>query len=208
MVHKRVKKKLRSIKKAIAIKKRLPKKGPVKHDLPSLSEIPAFFPYPGIGRLALRNPGLATAVGTYMLMEATQPYWGPPVEAHGERTREQFDAFMDEYFGSRGQVGPPTVLKPQWPRFTPEREMPRAPTKTKRKTSKANKAMKKAYAFLRKQHKGKLTQKKCRELMRKAAKMASKANPGTKSRIGKKLTKMLKECRKIRRSVWGTNKRN
>ena len=43
--------------------------------------------------------------------------------------------------------------------------------------------------------------------MRKAATMASKANPGTKSRIGKKLTRMLKECKRIRKSVWGTTKR-
>jgi len=199
VVHKRI---------AQAIKKRLPKKGPVKHDLPSLSEIPAFFPYPGIGRLALRNPGLATAVGTYMLMEATQPYWGPPVEAHGERTREQFDAFMDEYFGSRGQVGPPTVLKPQWPRFTPEREMPRAPTKTKRKKSRSNIAFQRAYAFLRNKHKGKMTQKKCRMLMRKASKMAGKANPHTPSRIGRGGDWIKRHCRKIRKGVWPGVKRS
>jgi len=37
--------------------------------------------------------------------------------------------------------------------------------------------------------------------------MASKANPATKSRIGKRITKKLKECGKIRRDVWNTNKR-
>jgi len=196
VVHKRI---------ATAIKKRLPKKGEVKHDLPALSDIPAFFPYPGIARLAVRNPGLATAVGTYILMEATQPYWGPPVEAHAERTREQYDAFIDEYFGSRGPRGAlPSLRQPGFP------EMPtlRAPTKPKRKTSKANKAMKKAYAWLIKGHKGKMTQKKCRELLKKASRMASKANPGTKSRIGKSKGKMLKECKRIRKQVWGTLKRN
>jgi len=198
VVHKRI---------AQAIKKRLPKKGKVKHDLPAISDIPAFFPYPGVGALALRNPGLATAVGTYMLMEATQPYWGPPVEASGERTREQYDAFMDEYFGSRGQVGPPATLSPKWPRFAPEHETPDTPTKPKRKISKANKATKLAYAYLVKLDKGKMTRKKCRALLKKAAKMASKANPNTKSRIGKRITKMLKECGKIRRNIWGTNKR-
>ena len=141
MVHKRI---------AKAIKKRLPKKGKVEHDLPALSEIPAFFPYPGIGALALRNPGLATAIGTYMLMEATQPYWGPPVEAHGQRTREQYDAFMDEYFGSRGPVGDVVSIRRDRQR-SPASE--KATTVTKRKISKANKAMKKAYAYLRKQHK-------------------------------------------------------
>jgi len=200
-VHKRV---------AQAIKKRLPKKGKVKHDLPSLAEIPAFFPYPGIGRLALTNPGLATAVGTYILMEATQPYWGPPVEAHAERTREQYEAFMDEYFSSRGQVGPPTTLPRGMPQFAPMRpEMaaPRAPTKTKRKISKANRAMKMSYDFYRKKHKGKMTQKKCRELMRKASKMAGKANPHTKSRIGKGSDWIKRHCRKVRKGVWNTSKR-
>lgn len=198
VIHKRI---------AKAIKKRLPKKGKVEHDLPALSDIPAFFPYPGIAKLAVRNPGLATAVGTYILMEATQPYWGPPVEASGARTREQYDAFMDEYFGSRGQVGPSAVLPPGVPRFAPEHEISRAPTKTKRKISKANKATKRAYAYLLKLDKGKMTRKKCQQLMKKAARMASKANPNTKSRIGKRINKMLKECAKIRRDIWGTNKR-
>jgi len=64
--------------------------------------------------------------------------------------------------------------------------------------------MKKAYAWLIKGHKGKMTQKKCRELLKKASRMASKANPGTKSRIGKtSRSKMLKECRRIRKQVWG-----
>jgi len=198
VVHKRI---------AKAIKKRLPKKGEVKHDLPALSDIPAFFPYPGIARLAVRNPGLATAVGTYILMEATQPYWGPPVEAHAERTREQYDAFIDEYFGSRGPTGSlPSLRDPRFPQM-PEMPAPRAPTKPKRKTSKANKATQKAYAWLLKQHTGKMTQKKCRELLKKAARMASKANPNTKSRIGKRINKMLKECVKIRKSTWNRSKR-
>jgi len=200
VVHKRI---------AKAIKKRLPKKGKVKHDLPAISDIPAFFPYPGVGALAVRSPALATAVATYMIMEATQPYWGPPVEAHGTRTRQQYDALMDEYFGSRGPRGslpslPDPRYLPEMPGVTPKALIP--PT---RKTSKANKAMKKAYAWLIKGHKGKMTQKKCRELLKKASRMASKANPGTKSRIGKtSRSKMLKECRRIRKQVWGTLRRN
>jgi len=186
------------------IAKAIKKKREVKHDLPPLSDIPAFFPYPGVGALALRNPGLATAVGTYMLMEATQPYWGPPVEAHGQRTREQYEAFIDQFINPRGQVGPSTYLRPGMPDF---RKTPRATTLAKRKVSKANKAMKKAYAWLIKGHKGKLSQKKCRELLKKASKMASKANPGTKSKIGKGRTRMLKQCRQIRKTIWGTLKR-
>jgi len=132
VVHKRI---------AKAIKKR----GKVKHDLPSISDIPAFFPYPGVGALAVRNPALATAVATYMIMEATQPYWGPGVEAHGTRTREQYDAFIDEYFGARGTRGAlPSLRDPQFPQM-PEAK---ASISSTRKISKANKAMKKAYAWL------------------------------------------------------------
>jgi len=197
VVHKRI---------AQAIKKRLPKKGKVEHDLPAIPQKYGFPPL-GLGLLAARGNPAAVALLTYIAMEQTQPYWGPPVEAHGERTREQYDAFMDEYFGSRGQVGPPAVLSPKWPRFAPEHETPDTPTKPKRKISKANKATKLAYAYLVKLDKGKMTRKKCRALLKKAAKMASKANPNTKSRIGKRITKMLKECGKIRRNIWGTNKR-
>jgi len=198
VIHKRV---------AKAIKKRRPKKGKVKHDLPAISDIPAFFPYPGLGMAALKSPGLASAVATYLIMEATQPYWGPPVEAHGQKMRQQYDAFIDEYFGSRGPRGSlPALRQPGFPEM-PAMATPKALIPPTRKVSKANKAMKKAYAWLLKGHKGKMTQKKCRELLKKAARMASKANPGTKSRIGKRTSKMLKECMKIRKNTWNRSKR-
>jgi len=172
---------------AKAIKKRLPKKAKIyeqarKEDI--LPDLPGLDPVTRIGMMALVSAGLlnarvAAVVAGYMLAENTERYWGDPL----------YGRFIPP-------VGPATEIE--------------KPVKaTTRKTSKANKAMKKAYAWLIKQHKGKMTQKKCRELLKKASRMASKANPGTKSRIGKtRRSKMLKECKRIRRQVWGTLKRN
>ena len=67
-------------------------------------------------------------------------------------------------------------------------------TKVKRKLSKANKAMKQAM-------------KATKNNFKQATKIASKANPGTKSKIGKGVTKVKKLARKIRKSVWGVTKR-
>jgi len=66
--------------------------------------------------------------------------------------------------------------------------------KLKRKASKANKAMSKAM---------KLTKNN----FKLATKIASKANPSTKSKIGKGSSKVKKLARKIRKSVWGTLRR-
>lgn len=66
--------------------------------------------------------------------------------------------------------------------------------KLKRKASKANKAMKQAM-------------KATKNNFKQATKIASKANPGTKSKIGKGSTKVKRLARKIRKSVWGVTKR-
>ena len=66
--------------------------------------------------------------------------------------------------------------------------------KVKRKLSKANKAMKQAM-------------KATKNNFKQATKIASKANPATKSKIGKGATKVKKLARKIRKSVWGVTKR-
>jgi len=66
--------------------------------------------------------------------------------------------------------------------------------KVKRKLSKANKAMVKAM-------------KATKNNFKQATKIASKANPNTKSKIGKGSTKVKKLARKIRKSVWGSLKR-
>jgi hypothetical protein len=68
------------------------------------------------------------------------------------------------------------------------------PTKVKRKASKANKAMKQAM-------------KATKNNFKQATKIASKANPNTKSKIGKGSTKVKKLARKIRKSVWGSLRR-
>ena len=67
-------------------------------------------------------------------------------------------------------------------------------TKTKRTVSKANKAMKQAM-------------KATKNNFKQATKIASKANPNTKSKIGKGSTKVKRLARKIRKSVWGTLRR-
>ena len=66
--------------------------------------------------------------------------------------------------------------------------------KLKRKASKANKAMSKAM-------------KATKNNFKQATKIASKANPNTKSKIGKGSTKVKKLARKIRKSVWGSLRR-
>ena len=66
--------------------------------------------------------------------------------------------------------------------------------KVKRKLSKANKAMKQAM-------------KATKNNFKQATKIASKANPATKSKIGKGASFAKRTARKIRRSVWGVTKR-
>ena len=183
-------------------KKEKKKESKVKTDLPALSDIPAFFPAPGVGALALTNPAVAGALLGYTIAEATQKYWGPPVEAHARRTRERFTSEsidpsspwnIPEGWGyqAQGPIGPPA---------------PEAIKRT-RKVTKANKATKMAWDVLTKGRKGKLTKSACQKLLKKCSMMASKANPNTKSRIGKAKNKTTRECRKIRRKIWGTSKR-
>ena len=81
-----------------------------------------------------------------------------------------------------GQGGSPT--------FSGESVVP----KLRRKVSKANKAMKQAM-------------KATKNNFKQATKIASKANPNTKSKIGKGATKVKKLARKIRKSVWGSLRR-
>jgi len=66
--------------------------------------------------------------------------------------------------------------------------------KVKRKLSKANHAMRKAM-------------KATKNNFKQATKIASKANPNTKSRIGKGTSKIQKLARKIRKSIWGKLRR-
>jgi hypothetical protein len=81
-----------------------------------------------------------------------------------------------------GQGGSPT--------FSGESVAP----KVKRKLSKANKAMKQAM-------------KATKNNFKQATKIASKANPATKSKIGKGTSTVKKLARKIRKSVWGSLRR-
>ena len=74
------------------------------------------------------------------------------------------------------------------------RDFARAKKATKRKLSKANKAMAKAM-------------KATKNNFKQATKIASKANPNTKSKIGRGTSKVKKLARKIRKSVWGTLRR-
>lgn len=83
---------------------------------------------------------------------------------------------------AEGQGGSPT--------FSGESVAP----KVRRKLSKANKAMKQAM-------------KATKNNFKQATKIASKANPRTKSRIGKGASKVKKLARKIRKSVWGSLRR-
>jgi len=185
---------------AKAIKKRIRKhaqsvieKAQREDVLPSIPSVgigPLQAPPLGLVGLAAVNPRLALIIATYMAVEKTEQYWGHPLY---------------------GRFLPPEEI-PGDPWMIPEgygvdEGKSRAPTKTKRKISKANRAMKMSYDFYRRKFKGKMTQKKCREIMRKASKMAGKANPHTKSRIGKGGDWIKRHCRKVRKGVWNTTKR-
>jgi len=84
--------------------------------------------------------------------------------------------------------------------------MPVEAAKPKRKITKSNKALGSLYKFLVKQRKGKSTQKNCRLLLTRCAKIIGKANPNTKSRIGKGTSANQKLARKYRKKYWGTTK--
>jgi len=177
-------------------------------DLPRLSELEAWFPYPGPARLAFADPRFATALATYLIMERTQPWWGPRVAEHGRGTRRGLEELFTGDWEEIPMDLPWSIPEGARPRQRPRRSKGRRkPEKeAKRKVSKANKAFKKAYQFVTKGFKGKMTQKKCRYFMRKASKMAGKANPHTKSRIGKSKNAITRHCRKIRKGVWGVTK--
>lgn len=164
-----------------AIDKRI-REGDILPDLPG----PDFPLYTPLGGVASRlNPYVGLALGTYAALENTERWWGPRL----------FD-----YYGQ----GYPDPLRPE---AIEVRGTPRMPTKAKRKVTKANKATKMAWDMLRKRMKGKMTKEKCQKLLKKCSMMASKANPNTKSRIGKGKSQTCKDCRKIRKSIWNTNKR-
>jgi hypothetical protein len=149
----------------------------------------------------------------YMLAENTERWWGPPVEATGTAAAKQWEDYQDWYERNVRSRYAGSEIDPDSPLgYYPERRGPMGPPapepqKAKRKVSKANKATKQAYNWLKKSVKGKMSQKKCCDLLKKAAKMASKANPNTPSRIGKGRTPMKGECRKIRKRVWNTTRR-
>lgn len=215
MVHKRVKKALGKVKKRITGRK----KGDRLPDLP-FPDIPTYGPAGGLVGLAMRpfvNPITAAAaasfLGTYSALENTEKWWGPPVEATGEATAKQWEDYQDWYernvrsLYAGSEIDPDSPLGYYPPRRGPMGPPAPEPQKAKRKVSKANKATKQAYNWLKKSVKGKMSQKKCCDLLKKAAKMASKANPNTPSRIGKGRTPMKGECRKIRKRVWNTKRR-
>ena len=72
-----------------------------------------------------------------------------------------------------------------------------------RKPSKHQKAVGKAYRAIKKQAKKTIPSK----AFKRAAKIASRANPATKSKIGKGNSFAQRTARKIRKSVWGTLRR-
>ena len=212
MPHKRIKKALGKVKKRIT--------GRPKGDrLPSLGEIsdvfqPRLLTSPGPLAVIARNPRVLAALATYAALEKTEGWWGPPVEATGAATAKQWEDYQDwyernvrsRYAGS--EIDPESALGYYPPRSGPMGPPEPVPQRVKRKVSKANKATKRAYRFLANSVKGKMTQKRCCDILKKAAKMASRANPNTPSRIGKGRTPMKTECRKIRKSIWNTTRRN
>jgi hypothetical protein len=214
MPHKRIKKALGKVKKRITRRKtgdRLP-------DLPGL-DVPTYGPAGGLVGLAMRpfvNPYVAAAVasglGTYAMLENTEKYWGPRVEQQAQWTAKQWEEYQDwyeqniraQYAGS--EVPYEYTRRPQSMMRTDEAAMIEPPKRT-RTVTKANKATKMAWKMLTKGRKGKLTKNACQQLLKKCSMIASKANPNTKSRIGKAKNGTTKASRKIRKAIWGTNKR-
>ena len=195
MVVKRAKKAISRAKKAL----KGDKDKDMGPDLPSISNIP-WVPYPGILAGASQNPVLAGLVLGYTAAEKTQPWWGPPVAESGKQAGQAYGDWYERTFEPLfGLPGVP--LQPGQVAGGP------APKRTRRVT-KANKATKMAWEMLRKRMKGKMTKDKCQKLLKKCSMMASKANPNTKSRIGKGKNQTCKDCRKIRKTIWGTTKRN
>ena len=196
MVHKRIKKAISSLRRG--------KKGDRLPDIPGpdplLNVAAAAFGLTPVGRGVLAG---------YMLAENTEKYWGPPVEKQAQWTARQWEEYQNwyerniraQYAGS--EIDPDSPLG-----YTPRRGMVAtvAPKGT-RKVTKANKATKMAWQLLTKGRKAKLTKSACQKLLKKCSMIASKANPNTKSRIGKAKNGTTKACKKIRKEIWGTTKR-
>lgn len=191
---------------------------PRKDRLPSLREIeaglhPRLLVAPGPAAL-LTKPRVLAALAVYHALEQTEGWWAPPIEATGGYTAKQMEEYQDwyernvrsRYAGS--EIDPESALGYYPPRSGPMGPPEPVPQRVKRKVSKANKATKRAYRFLANSVKGKMTKKRCCDILKKAAKMASRANPNTPSRIGKGRSPMKTECRKIRKSLWNTTRRN
>ena len=100
------------------------------------------------------------------------------------------DEIVDVARSLRDKVPSPASGQGGSPTFSGEAVVP----KVKRKLSKANKAMKQAM-------------KATKNNFKQATKIASKANPATKSKIGKGTSTVKRLARKIRKSVWGVTKR-
>lgn len=207
MARKRIKKALKKVKKAVS--KRRP--GDRLPDLP-FPDVPMYGPLGGLLGLAMRNPYIPAALGAYALAENTERFWGPPVERQAQWTAKQWEDYQDWYERNiRAQYAGSEV--PYEYTRTPQSMMRSSdstfetPVKRTRKVTKANQATKMAWNMLKSRLKGKLTKNKCQTLLKKCSLMASKANPNTKSRIGKANNQTCKDCKKIRKSIWGTTKR-
>jgi len=195
VVHKRI---------AKALSKRKPKKLPTRRPTSIVRPRPPskFTSAPPARAVPWWIVPIITSAYHYGRHEEVRNWW----ERRGEDWRE----WRDPSVPTEIDPGSPWTITGDWeetPGMPMYSEMPKAPTKTKRKKSRSNIAFQRAYAFLRNKHKGKMTQKKCRMLMRKASKMAGKANPHTPSRIGKGGDWIKRHCRKIRKGVWPGVKR-
>lgn len=102
-------------------------------------------------------------------------------------------------------ANPFSYFNPITPVFTQGQTVPGIMQNVRKKSkSKFNKAVSKAVVALSK-GRGRILNPKKR--FAQAAKIASKANPVTKSKIGKGKSKAQKIARKIRKSVWNVTKR-
>jgi len=159
-----------------------------------------------VAAAASLHPAVRFPLMAYMMAENTEKYWGPTVYGKADDYMDWYEKnIRAQYAGS--EIDPRSPLGYYPPRMGPMGPPEPEAQRVKRKVSKANKATSRAYKFLQKGVKGKMTQKKCCALLKRAQSMASKANPNTKSRIGKGRSKNKTECRKMRKSLWGTTKR-
>jgi len=175
------------------------REGDILPDLPG-PDLPLYSPVGGLaGRL---NPYLGAVLGAYAMLENTEQWWGP-------RLWEGYGQGYPEPLRPQALMGAPGVSSRQAMSMVEDPFMVEdVSVKPTRKITKANKATKMAWKMLTKGRKGKLTQSACQKLLKKCSMIASKANPNTKSRIGTAKNGTTRCCKKIRKSIWGTNKRN